>query len=136
MGRELSQPSRCRSKVTKEAEMKKLALFVPLVLALVLAAFSSGCSESSVAGGTAGGGEFAEGSAEAGGGGGSKASDRRLVTSPGHRYAVPQVGPQIIQTASVRLSIAHGSFDDKVDEAHAIVDSYGGFVVNSSASQG
>jgi len=116
--------------------MKKLALFVPLVLALVLAACSSGGSEGSVAGGTAGGGESAEGSAEAGGGGGSKASDRRLVASPGHRSAVPQVGPQIIQTASVRLSIAHGSFDDKVDEAHAIVDSYGGFVVNSSASQG
>jgi hypothetical protein len=49
---------------------------------------------------------------------------------------VPQVGPQIVQTASIRLSIAHGSFDDKVDDAHAIVDSYGGFVVNSSASQG
>jgi hypothetical protein len=116
--------------------MKKLALFVPLVLALVLAACSSGGSESSVGAGTGGGGDSAEDSAEAGGGGGSKAGDRRLVSSPGQRSAVPQVGPQIIQTASIRLSIAHGSFDDKVDEAHAIVDSYGGFVVNSSASQG
>jgi hypothetical protein len=104
------------------------------VLALTLAACNAGGGEST-AGGTGGGGDFAQGSAEPSGGGGSKANDRRLVSS-GHQSAVPQVGPQIVQTARLRLSIAHGSFDDKVDDVHAIVDSYSGFVVNSTASQG
>jgi hypothetical protein len=49
---------------------------------------------------------------------------------------VPQVGPQIVKTASLGLGIAHGSFDDKVGQAHAVADSFGGFVVQSFASQG
>jgi hypothetical protein len=116
----------------KEAEMKKLALLVPLVLALAVAACNSGNSDNAASGGTGGGGDVAEGSAEASpGGGGSKASDRAVSSS-----AVPQVGPQVVKTASLRLGIAHGSFEDKVGEAHAVADSYAGFVVESFASQG
>ena len=112
--------------------MKKLALLVPLVLALALAACNSGNSDNAASGGTGGGGDVAEGSAEASpGGGGSKASDRAVSSS-----AVPQVGPQVVKTASLRLGIAHGSFEDKVGEAHAVADSYAGFVVESFASQG
>jgi len=114
--------------------MKRLALLVPFVLLLAVTACSAGGGSESSAGSTGGSG-FAEGSAEPSGGGDSKANDRRLVSS-GHQSAVPQVGPQIIQTANLRLSIAHGSFDDKVDDVHAIIDSYSGFVVNSTASQG
>ena len=110
--------------------MKKLALLVPLVLALSVSACNSGSE--STAGSTGGGGDVAEGSAEASpGGGGSKASDRAVSSS-----AVPQVGPQIVKTATLGLGIAHGSFDDKVGEAHAVADSYAGFVVESFASQG
>ena len=110
--------------------MKKLALLVPLVLALSVSACNSGSE--STAGSTGGGGDVAEGSAEASpGGGGSKASDRGVSSS-----AVPQVGPQVVKTASLRLGIAHGSFEDKVGEAHAVADSYAGFVVESFASQG
>jgi hypothetical protein len=112
--------------------MKKLALLVPLVLALAVAACNSGNSDNAASGGTGGGGDVAEGSAEASpGGGGSKASDRAVSSS-----AVPQVGPQVVKTASLRLGIAHGSFEDKVGEAHAVADSYAGFVVESFASQG
>jgi hypothetical protein len=118
----------------KEAKMKKLVLLVPLVLLLAVTACNAGDDQAGTAGSTGGGGN-AEGSAEPSGGGGYQANDRRLVSS-GQGSAVPQVGPQIIQTAGLRLSIAHGSFDDKVDDVHAIVDSYGGFVVNSTASQG
>src|SRR5829696_7052452 len=84
MGRELSQPSACRSKRhgAKEAEMKKLALLVPLALALAVSACSSGGSESSA--GSTGGGGAAKGSVE----------------------------------------------------AHAAADAFGGFVVESFASQG
>ena len=110
--------------------MKKLALLVPLVLALVLSACNSGSE--STAGSTAGGRDVAEGSVEASAGGaGSKAYDGSAQVS-----AVPQVGPQIVKTASLGLGIAHGSFDDKVGEAHAVADSFGGFVVQSFASQG
>ena len=112
--------------------MKKLALLVPLVLALAVAACNSGNSDNAASGGTGGGGDVAEGSAEASpGGGGSKASDRAVSSS-----AVPQVGPQVVKTANLRLGIAHGSFEDKVGEAHAVADSYAGFVVESFASQG
>ena len=110
--------------------MKKLALLVPLVLALAVAACNSGSE--STAGSTAGGRDVAEGSVEASAGGaGSKAYDGSAQVS-----AVPQVGPQIVKTASLGLGIAHGSFDDKVGEAHAVADSFGGFVVQSFASQG
>ena len=110
--------------------MKKLALLVPLVLALAVAACNSGSE--STAGSTGGGRDVAEGSVEASAGGaGSKANDGSAQAS-----AVPQVGPQIVKTASLVLGIAHGSFEDKVGEAHAVADSLGGFVVQSFASQG
>ena len=110
--------------------MRKLALLVPLALALAVAACNSGSE--STAGTTAGGRDVAEGSVEASAGGaGSKANDGSAQVS-----AVPQVGPQIVKTASLGLGIAHGSFDDKVGEAHAVADSFGGFVVQSFASQG
>jgi hypothetical protein len=109
--------------------MKKLALLVPLVLALTLSACNSG-SESTAD--STGGGGASEGSAEASlGDVGSNARDNPVSSS-----AVPQVGPQIVKTASLRLGIAHGSFEDKVGEAHAVADSYAGFVVSSTASQG
>ncbi|HLM93053.1 MAG TPA: DUF4349 domain-containing protein [Gaiellaceae bacterium] len=110
--------------------MKKLALLVPLALALAVSACSSGGSESSA--GSTGGGGAAKGSVEAGAGGAvPKASDRSVSSS-----AVPQMGPQVVKTASLGLRIAHGSFEDKVGEAHAAADAFGGFVVESFASQG
>ncbi len=114
--------------------MKKLALLVPIVLALAVSACNSGSESSeSSAGSTGGGGvEVSEGSADASaGGGGSKGSGDQLISSQ-----VPQVGPQIVKTATLQLGIGHGSFDDKAAEAHVVADSLGGFVVESFASQG
>jgi hypothetical protein len=112
--------------------MKKLALLVPIVLALAVSACSSGGSEGS-AGSTGGGGvEVSEGSVEASAGGGGE----RAFGGAEQVSAVPQVGPQIVKTATLRLGIGHGSFDDKAAEAHVVADSLGGFVVESFASQG
>jgi hypothetical protein len=58
-------------------------------------------------------------------------SDDQVATS-----TVPQVGPQIVKAATLRLGIGHGTFDDKASEAHGVADSFGGFVVESFASQG
>ncbi len=110
--------------------MKKLALLVPLVLALAVAACNSGGSDNAASGGTGGG--ASEGSVEASPGGAAPKGSESQVSSS----AAPQVGPQVVKTASLRLGIAHGSFEDKVGEAHAVVDSYAGFVVESFASQG
>lgn len=110
--------------------MKKLALLVPIVLALAVSACNSG-SESSASSTGGGGVEVSEGSADVSAGGGSEASGDQLISSQ-----VPQVGPQIVKTATLQLGIGHGSFDDKAGEAHVVADSLGGFVVESFASQG
>jgi Domain of unknown function (DUF4349) len=110
--------------------MKKLALLVPVVLALTVTACDSANESSGVAGST-GGGASEGAAASSAGGGGSKASGGSVSSS-----AVPQVGPQIVKTASLDLGIAHGTFEDKVGDAHRVADSYAGFVVESFASQG
>lgn len=117
--------------------MKKLGVLVPFVLALALlaAACNSSSGESGAAGDTGGGGSVARevvgrSSAEPGGGGGAKGTGTLAAS------AVPQVGPQIIQHASMRLSVPHGRFEDQADEVRTIAASFGGFVVSSTASQG
>jgi hypothetical protein len=114
----------------KEEKMRKLVLLVPLVLVLAATACSPGGESSGVAGSTGGGGAEPGAVEAAPGGSGSKA-DGSVSSS-----AVPQVGPQIVKTASLSLGIAHGTFEDKVGEAHTVADSYAGFVVESFASQG
>lgn len=109
--------------------MRKLVLLVPLVLVLAATACSSGGDSSDVAGSTGGGGAE-PGAVEATPGGSGSKADGPFSS------AVPQVGPQIVKTASLSLGIAHGSFEDKVGEAHTVADSYAGFVVESFASQG
>lgn len=49
---------------------------------------------------------------------------------------VPAVGPRVIQTASLTVSVAHGKFEETVDEARGIAARFGGFVMSSAASQG
>jgi hypothetical protein len=49
---------------------------------------------------------------------------------------VPAVGPRVIQTASLTVSVARGKFDETVDEARSVASRFGGFVVSSTASQG
>jgi Domain of unknown function (DUF4349) len=114
--------------------MGKLVTIVLLALALAVAA---GC--------TSGGGDQ---SAEGGGGsaGPSAAEDSasRKDTSGGRSLAVgdpvpstvPQVGPQVVQTASLRVAVERGEFDVAIDEAGSVAAGLGGFVISSSASQG
>lgn len=50
--------------------------------------------------------------------------------------ALPSVGPRVVQTASLSLSVAGNEFRQTVDRARGIALGLGGFVVSSSASQG
>jgi uncharacterized protein DUF4349 len=50
--------------------------------------------------------------------------------------SVPSVGPRIVQTASLALSVPRREFDSTIQHARTIATGSGGFVVSSSASQG
>jgi hypothetical protein len=113
--------------------MRKLVAIVLLVLA---AGAVAGCksSEEEGAGVTGSGGAAAEdvsSRAAEGGVGGGGSGQAAPAPSP-----VPEIGPQIVQTASLRVSIKRGTFDETVLEARSIATALGGFVVDSSASQG
>jgi len=116
--------------------MRKL-VFIVLV---VLAAFAAGgCSS----GGEDAGGVAGATSGEDEGGGAARSAVAGEVTgadealsSPQRNVSVPEIGPQIVQTSSVRLAVRRGRFDETVDEARSIAAGLGGFVVSSSASQG
>jgi Domain of unknown function (DUF4349) len=113
--------------------MRKLVLIVPLALSLVVAATGCKSNDSGVAGSTGGGGRGELGArleAQPEGGGAVAGKPRSLDAS------VPEIGPQIVQNATLRVSIGRGSFDGKVDDARSIAASLGGFVVSSTASQG
>jgi Domain of unknown function (DUF4349) len=50
--------------------------------------------------------------------------------------SVPSVGPSIVQTASLAVSVPRNEFRSAIDRARTIATGAGGFVVSSSASQG
>jgi hypothetical protein len=64
-------------------------------------------------------------------GGESKAS---LAADHGGAAAVPDIGPKIVQTASVELSVRRGRFDETVDDVRTLVAGFGGFVASSSVT--
>jgi len=116
--------------------MRKLVFIVLVVLAAVAAA---GCSGGGEDGGSAAGvtGEFdAGGAVRSAAEGTLTGADKALPSSQGDVSGVPEIGPQIVQTSSVRLSVQRGRFDETVDEARSIAAGLAGFVVSSSASQG
>jgi Domain of unknown function (DUF4349) len=100
------------------------------VLALVAVGCSSGGDDD-------GGGDAAavEESADAGG---AEASDEAVPVSrqSAGGSSVPAVGPSIVQTAALGLSVPTDEFDVTIRRARTIALGAGGFVVSSSASQG
>lgn len=116
--------------------MRKLVFIVLVVVAAVAVA---GCSS----GGDEGeGGAGGTGVLEAGGAapsavaGDATGAGKALPSAQRNVSGVPEIGPQIVQTSSVRLSVQRDRFDETVDEARSIAAGLGGFVVSSSASQG
>jgi Domain of unknown function (DUF4349) len=110
-----------------------------LWIALAIAVAALGLAACSGEGDGAGDAALAQ---EAAGGGATVAAEddsaaRPAVESSGGGGAVlPALGPRVIQTATLRLSVPSGRFDASVTEARSIAGSVGGFVVTSTASQG
>ena len=50
--------------------------------------------------------------------------------------SLPSIGPSVVQTASLSLSVPRNEFDGTIQRARTIATGSGGFVVSSSASQG
>ncbi|HET9214904.1 MAG TPA: DUF4349 domain-containing protein [Gaiellaceae bacterium] len=116
--------------------MRKI-LLVGLVAALALvAAACTGGDDESADGASAGGGadaavaDLAEEEAAAGD------EAQPVAQRSGGGGSLPSVGPRIVQTASLALSVPRAEFQQTVDSARSIAAGLGGFVVSSSASQG
>ena len=109
------------------------AIIIALVAALALAAAacSSGDDESEAAT-PAAEDASAGGAAELGG-----ADDAVAVSQPARDGgSLPSVGPSIVQTASLALTVPRDEFDATIQQARSIAAGFGGFVVSSTASQG
>jgi hypothetical protein len=81
---------------------------------------------------------------ELGEGGGAAAAETAAATpapdiasaEPVQIADLPGLGPRVIQTASLELTVTKGRFEETVDSARTIAAGLGGFVTSSSASQG
>jgi hypothetical protein len=114
----------------EKKRMRNLALVLALAtLALAPVACSSGDDEEGAAAG--GSGDVGAVEREAAGGGPTAAAP---IAAP-VESSVPTVGPQVVQTASVSLTVGRDDFEQTVDRARTIALGLGGFVVSSSASQ-
>jgi Domain of unknown function (DUF4349) len=116
----------------KEDTMRKILL---ALLVGALAAAAAACSGGDADGVSADMGAAAAetGAADAEGGGQAEPVAQR---SGGGGGSLPSVGPRVIQTASLSLSVPRDEFRAIVDRARTVALGLGGFVVSSSASQG
>jgi Domain of unknown function (DUF4349) len=113
--------------------MRKLIIIgIVAALALVAAACSSGDDEDS---GDAAAVQAAEGGAESRD---AAAGDEAVAVSQPSQGggSLPSVGPSIVQTASLSISVARDEFEETIQRARTVATGAGGFVVSSSASQG
>jgi hypothetical protein len=113
--------------------MRKL-IVIALVAALTgvaLGCSAGGGDEEGAAPGTA----QDEGTVSAGAEGGG-AEDSVAVSRPSTGSSLPSIGPSIVQTASLSVSVPQNDFETTMQRARTIATGAGGFVVSSSASQG
>jgi Domain of unknown function (DUF4349) len=113
--------------------MRRL-IIIAFIGALALAAL--GCSSGDDDGDAAAGETGAVAGSEQGGQ--AEASDEAVPISQRSSGggSLPAIGPSIVQTAALGLSVPEHRFDQTIQRARAIALAAGGFVVSSSASQG
>jgi Domain of unknown function (DUF4349) len=110
--------------------MRRLIIIAFIGALALVAVGCSGDDDEGAGGGEAAatGGSFDAGEAET--------SDEAVPVSQQSGGSVPAVGPSIVQTAALSLSVPTNEFDATIRRARAIAIGGGGFVVSSSASQG
>lgn len=120
--------------------LKKLTALVTIALTLTLALVACSSSDDETGEGGSTGAALA-GRDEVGfdSSGGGAVGDAPAVEEGekpiSSAATLPGVGPRIIQTASLRLVVERGGFDQAVEEARSIAGGLGGFVVSSSESR-
>lgn len=122
--------------------------FAALVLLLLISTFAVGCSGSDA--------ESGGGDAGAGGGMtqeelGAPEAPREILSDEGIAYdsvgsggdmgqrsasEIPNVGPSVIKTATLRLEVKRGGFRGSVQEAIDAVERHGGFVLSTEIGGG
>ncbi len=113
--------------------MRKLIIIAFIgALALVALACSSGDDDE----GAAAGGDAAAMEESADSGGAEGTDEAVPISQPSQGSSVPAVGPSIVQTAALSLSVPNEEFEATIGRARTIAAGSGGFVVSSSASQG
>ena len=112
--------------------MRKLIVIALLgALALLAAACSTG-GDDDEAGSAGPAMEEPTDDAAAGG-----ADDAVAIAQPSRGgSSLPSIGPSVVQTASLSLSVPRNEFEGTIQRARTIATGSGGFVVSSSASQG
>ena len=107
--------------------MRKLTI-IALVAALALVAFGCSSGDNDSEGAATGDVSAAE----------EAAADEAVAVAQSSQGggSLPTVGPRIVQTASLALSVPRDAFDATIQRARTIATGAGGFVVSSSASQG
>jgi hypothetical protein len=116
--------------------MRKLIALAVLALAL---AVLTGCSagdgqeeQGAGAGGQVGAPTVLRGAeSEAG-----ESLDASAASIGGEVAPLPSLGPRVIQTAALRISVPRRRFEETVDRARTTAVGLGGFVISSTASQG
>ncbi|HXV34813.1 MAG TPA: DUF4349 domain-containing protein [Gaiellaceae bacterium] len=120
--------------------MRKLVtitLVGALALSLAGLACSSGDDDSDAEAPMEAAPTVAEASTDAGGAEEAPADEAVAVSQPSAGGgSVPAVGPSIVQTASLSLSVERNEFNVTMQRARTIATGAGGFVVSSTASQG
>lgn len=115
---------------------KVLLVLLVAALALTAAACSSGSDDDAGdAGGSVDGGQAVMEEEAAADVGAPESGGGEEAVAVSQESAVPSVGPRVIQTASLTLSVPRNEFEEVVDRARVLATSSGGFVVESSASQ-
>jgi hypothetical protein len=116
--------------------MRKLIALA--VLALALAALA-GCSagDGQEEQGAGAGGQVGAATVLRGAEGGADEALEASAASVGTDIApLPRLGPRVIQTAALRISVPRRRFEETVDRARTTAAGLGGFVITSTASQG
>jgi hypothetical protein len=123
-----------KTSTTEEDTMRRILTVALLALvALASAACSAGGDDDEAGGGA----DEAAVTAEAAEGGGQAVAGEFAVAQPADRQSsLPALGPRVIRTASLGLSVPRDRFEEVVNDARALATGFGGFVVSSTSSQG